>query len=71
MDKEAERLQTEHPYQTISAVSYQDIGGNQIIKFTPTTELIFPSRVPIFDEKGKEIVGENNIRAEIKRREEE
>ncbi|CAJ0824601.1 6717_t:CDS:2 [Entrophospora sp. SA101] len=32
------------------------IGGNQIIKFTPTTELIFPSRVPIFDEKGNQIV---------------
>ncbi|WNE40454.1 MAG: hypothetical protein GBAus27B_000521 [Mycoplasmataceae bacterium] len=47
------------------------MGGNQVIKFTPTTELIFPSRVPIFDENGDEIVGEENIRTEIERRKEQ
>ncbi|RHZ35221.1 hypothetical protein [endosymbiont GvMRE of Glomus versiforme] len=71
MSEEAENLRKQHPWQVISAIDYQDIGGNQIIKFTPTTELIFPSRVPIFDEKGKQIVGEKNIRAEIEKRQEE
>ncbi|MEG7979209.1 MAG: hypothetical protein NY202_04930 [Mollicutes bacterium UO1] len=68
MDKEIKMLQTQHPHQVVSAVSYQEVGGNQIIRFTPTTELIFPNRVPIFDEGGEQIVGEENIRREIERR---
>jgi len=71
MDKEIEKLEAQYPGQVVSAISYQDIGGNQVIKFTPTTELIFPSGVPIFDEKGNQIVGKDNIRAEIERRKEE
>jgi len=69
MDKEIEQLQIQYPHQVISAVSYENEGGNQVIKFTPTTELIFPDRVPIYDENNKRIVGEENIRAEVKRRE--
>jgi hypothetical protein len=71
MDREVEMLQAQYPGQVVSAISYQEIGGNQIIKFTPTTELIFPGGVPIFDEKGNQIIGKGNIRTEIERRKEE
>jgi len=71
MDKEIEKLETQYPGQVVSAISYQEIGGNQVIKFTPTTELIFPGGVPIFDEEGNQIIGKEDIRAEIERRKEE
>ncbi|MDR1670442.1 MAG: hypothetical protein LBR43_01780 [Spiroplasmataceae bacterium] len=71
MGRQIKQLRAENPYQVISAVSYENMGGNQVIKFTPTTELIFPDRIPIFDEDGYEIIGEANIRAEVKRREDQ
>lgn len=71
MDKEAGKLQAEHPGQVISAISYQDEIGNQVIRFTPNKELIFPVGVPIYDENGNKIIGLDNIRAEIGKRREE
>jgi len=50
MDKEAENLRNNYPDQVASVISYQDETGNQVIRFTPTSELIFPAGVPIYDE---------------------
>ena len=71
MDKEAENLRNSYPDQVASVISYQDETGNQVIRFTPTSELIFPVGVPIYDEWGKEIIGRNSIRKEVEKRREE
>jgi len=71
MDKEAEKLKYDYPGQSISAISYQDNAGNQVIRLTPEKELIFPVGVPIYDESGNKIVGLGNIREEVARRREE
>ncbi|CAG8805329.1 23508_t:CDS:2, partial [Racocetra persica] len=71
MDREAEKLKRAYPGQVISAINYQDESGNQIIRFTPEKEVIFPVGVPIYDENGNQIIGLDNIRAEIERRRDE
>jgi len=71
MEKEAGKLKNDYPGQVISAISYQDGVGNQVIRLTPVKELIFPVGVPIYDEKGNKIVGLDNIKAEIGKRREE
>jgi len=71
MDKEAEKLRNSYPDQVASVISYQDETGNQVIRFTPTSELIFPAGVPIYDEWGREIIGRDNIKKEVEKRREE
>src|SRR5438045_783491 len=69
--KEAQQWKRSNP--GVASITFRDMrdeSGKQVIKVLPT-ELIFPSgqRVKIYDENGNQIVGEENIRREIEKRE--
>lgn len=69
--EEAQQWKKNNPgVKSITFRGIQDESGKQVIKVLPT-ELIFPSgqRVKIYDENGNQIVGEENIRREIEKRE--
>lgn len=69
--REAQQWKKNNPeVRSITFRDMQDESGKQVIKVLPT-ELIFPSgqRVKIYDENGNQIVGEENIRREIEKRE--
>ena len=72
--KEAREWKSNNPgVRSITFRDLQDENGKQVIKLLPTGDLIFPSehRVAVYDENGNQIVGEENIRREIEKREAE
>ena len=72
-EREAREWWKNHPREsvTIRILEGEDGGQKQIIETTPKKDLICGNfRTRIYDQKGKQIVGEENIRKEIKRREE-
>jgi len=72
--KEAREWKRDNPgVRTITFRDLQDENGKQVIKLLPTGDLIFPSehRVAVYGEDGNQIVGEENIRREIEKREAE
>ena len=71
-EKESKEWWKNHPGEpvTIKIVEGEDGKQKQVIKVVPKNDLICPSnfRVRIYDQNGKQIVGEKNIRREIERR---
>lgn len=71
--QEAQEWQEGHPGESVVIRDLEGEDGKrkQIIETTPKSDLIFPSgfRSRIYDQNGKQIVGKENIRKEIKRRE--
>src|SRR4051794_10574907 len=66
--KEAQEWQKNHPGESVTIRVLQGEDDKQVIKVTPTNDLICPSnfRTRIYDTKtGKQIIGEENIRKEI------
>jgi len=68
MDHEAEQIRNNYSGQAIE--SSLDDGGNKIIRLIPESQLIFltDARVPVYDENGNKIIGQENIRGEIAKR---
>jgi len=73
--KNAENGKKNHPGEsvTIRVLEGEDGEQKQIIEVAPKNDLVCPSdfRARIYDQNGKQIVGEKNIRKEIERREEQ
>jgi len=73
--KEGREWRKNHPGEsvTIRVLESEDGEQKQIIEAAPKNDLIRPSsfRSRIYDQNGKQIVGEENIRKEIERREEQ
>lgn len=71
MNREAKQWLENNPGQSANFITSQDTGGNEIIQVVPAKDLIFSGSnlVAIYDEKtGKQIVGQENIIKEVRRR---
>jgi len=71
-EEEAREWRKNHPGESVTIRVLEDEGGEQIIESTPKNDLIYPNGFQrrIYDpDTGKQIVGEENIRKEVNRRE--